>query len=181
METAVRGPVVRRVRADEWLQLRTLRLEALRDPDAPLAFLESHDDAAARPDEFWHSRTAAAAVGDHVAQFVGVDARDSLLGSVTVIVQAPGSLDHHGAVVPQRRAMLVGVYVRPTHRGDGLITALVDAGAGWARERGFRQLFLDVHRENARAQGAYRREGFAPSGVAFTSVIGPEIEMVREL
>ena len=41
------------------------------------------------------------------------------------------------------------------------------------------QLALGVHRDNARAQGAYRRAGFAPSGVTFTGSIGPEIEMVR--
>jgi ribosomal protein S18 acetylase RimI-like enzyme len=58
---------------------------------------------------------------------------------------------------------------------------LFDAATAWCRERGFPEVVLDVHRDNARAQGAYRRAGFAPSGVAFTSAIGPEIEMVRTL
>ncbi|MYV59587.1 GNAT family N-acetyltransferase, partial [Streptomyces sp. SID4931] len=45
--------VMRVVRADEWPQVRQLRLEALRDPAAPVAFLESYEDAAAQPDAFW--------------------------------------------------------------------------------------------------------------------------------
>ena len=42
---------VRRVRADEWPQVRALRLDALRDPDAHLAFLETYETGAAVPDE----------------------------------------------------------------------------------------------------------------------------------
>jgi RimJ/RimL family protein N-acetyltransferase len=46
---------------------------------------------------------------------------------------------------------------------------------------GLTRLSLDVHRENLRAQAAYRRAGFAPTGETFTSVIGPEIVMARPL
>ena len=76
---------------------------------------------------------------------------------------------------------MVGVYVRGEQRGSGLIDRLLEATAQWARDLGFDELTLGVHAENARAQGAYRRAGFVPSGVTFASSIGPELEMVRHL
>jgi GNAT superfamily N-acetyltransferase len=171
---------VRRVRADEWTLARSLRLDALRDPDARLAFLDSYDDAVQRPDAHWQDRAARSAEGDDAAQLVAID-DDVLVGTVTVIVQAAGSQDHHGLLVERSRAVLVGVYVRPAYRGTGVTADLIDAAADWCRGRGFSELVLDVHRDNARAQTAYRRAGFTPSGLAFTTAIGPEIEMVRAL
>ncbi|NEE12899.1 GNAT family N-acetyltransferase, partial [Streptomyces sp. SID7499] len=53
--------VMRTARADEWPQVRQLRLDALKDPAAPVAFLESYEEAVAKPDAFWRERAAAAA------------------------------------------------------------------------------------------------------------------------
>ncbi|WP_082573476.1 GNAT family N-acetyltransferase [Cellulomonas sp. Root137] len=172
--------VVRRIRADEWALARALRLDALRDAAAGIAFLETYERATAEPDEFFQDRAARAAAGDDVAQLVAVDG-ETWAGSVTVIVQRAGSVDYHGVPVERSRAVVVGVYVRPEHRGDGLIDRLLDSAAQWARDQGFDELSLGVHRDNARAQGAYRRAGFVPSGVTFTGSIGPELEMVRPL
>ena len=38
-----------------------------------------------------------------------------------------------------------------------------------------------MHRDNLRAQGAYRRSGFEPTGETLTGPIGPEIVMARQL
>ncbi|WP_028049549.1 GNAT family N-acetyltransferase [Cellulomonas sp. URHD0024] len=171
---------VRRIRADEWSLVRTLRLDALRDPAAPLAFLESYDDAATLPDEFWQARAAGSADGDHAAQLVAID-DDRWVGSTTALVQRSGTQDHHGRLIARSRPVLVGVYVRPSHRGTGVVGDLIEAAADWCRERGFTELVLNVHRDNHRAVAAYRRAGFVPSGLEFTGVIGPEIEMVRPL
>ena len=174
------GPTIRRVRADEWQLARALRLDALRDEAAGIAFLESYDDASAQPDQFFQDRTARAAEGDDVAQLVAVDGT-VWAGSVTVLVQHAGSVDFHGRTIEHTRAVVVGVYVRPEHRGAGLIDRLLDAAGQWAAERGFDSLTLGVHQDNARAQGAYRRAGFVPSGVEYTGPIGPELELVRAL
>jgi GNAT superfamily N-acetyltransferase/general stress protein 26 len=174
------GVTVRRVRPDDWRAARALRLDALQDEAAGIAFLETYEHAAAQPDEFYRARTARAADGDEVVQFVAVDG-SSWVGSVTVISQPAGSLDYHGRPVGRSRATVVGVYVRGEQRGSGLIDRLLEAAAQWARDLGFDELTLGVHAENARAQGAYRRAGFAPSGVTFASSIGPELEMVRHL
>ncbi len=55
--------VVRSINADEWPAAKALRLVALRDPIAHLAFLETYEQAAARPDSFWQERAAGAAKG----------------------------------------------------------------------------------------------------------------------
>ena len=174
------GVPIRRVRPDDWRSARALRLEALQDEAAGIAFLETYERAASEPDAFYQGRTAGAADGDDAAQFVAVDG-STWVGSVTVIAQRAGSLDYHGRPIERSRATVVGVYVRGEHRGSGLIDRLLDATARWARDLGFDELTLGVHAENARAQGAYRRAGFAPSGVTFASAIGPELEMVRRL
>lgn len=63
---------VRRVRPDDWPAIRALRLEALHDPMASVAFLETIAAAEARPDEDWKMRARAAAAGDDSAQFLAV-------------------------------------------------------------------------------------------------------------
>ena len=172
--------VVRRVRAGEWERVRDLRLDAVRDPAASIAFLHSYEAEAAHPDEFWVERTANSSGDDAVAQFIA-ESEGEWIGTVTVLRWAAGESDHHGREVIEPRGDVVGVYVRPGHRGSGLIDALLDAAAEWARALGDRALTLDVHVDNARAQAAYRRAGFVETGLRFTGVIGPELEMRRVL
>ena len=174
------GTEIRRVHLDDWQASRQLRLDALRDEAASIAFLESYEDAARRPDEFWEDRVRRSAEGDDAAQFVAVD-DEALVGTVTVLVQPAGSHDYHGRLIEHRRAVLVGVYVRPQHRGAGLIDALIDAAAQWCRQRDVTELVLDVHRDNVRAQRAYRRAGFAPTGSTVIGPIGVEVDMARRL
>ncbi|GAA1950813.1 GNAT family N-acetyltransferase [Microbacterium deminutum] len=174
------GLVVRRVRPDEWRLVRDLRLEATADPDAAIAFLELHDDVAARPHEFWRERTETAAESETVAQFVA-DVEGTSVGSLSVIIRATGQRDHLGRIMDDRRAFVVGVYVRPDQRGSGAVDALLGAAAGFATAQGLDRLILDVHQDNHRAQGAYRRAGFMPTGETMVGPIGPELVMARPL
>ncbi|MHA7986554.1 GNAT family N-acetyltransferase [Rathayibacter sp. CAU 1779] len=177
--------IVRRIERGEWLQVRDLRLDALQDPDAAIAFLDTYEQAAAKPDDFWVMRTENSARGDQAAQFVAVrdagEDHEAWVGTVTVLVRQAGTLDHLGRDVDAARADVVGVYVHPTHRGDGTIDRLFEAAAAWAAEIGARALTLDVHADNHRALGAYRRAGFAPTGETITGPIGAEIVMSRAL
>jgi GNAT superfamily N-acetyltransferase len=172
---------VRRIRADEWQAVFELRLEATQDPAASIAFLETPDQVAARPEDFWRQRTENAATSETAAQFVAVVDDDMWVGSLSVLVRATGQTDHLGRFVDDRRADVVGVYVRPAHRGSGAIDLLLAAAADWVAGLGLTRLSLDVHRDNLRAQAAYRRAGFVPTGETFSSVIGPEIVMARAL
>jgi RimJ/RimL family protein N-acetyltransferase len=171
--------VVRRVRQDEWELVRDLRLESTSDPDAAIAFLERPDEVAARTDDFWQERTKTAATSETVAQFVAED-DGRAVGSLSVIIRATGRSDL-GRIADDRRAFVVGVWVRTPARGSGAVDALLAAAAQWAAGLGLGTLYLDVHRDNPRAQGAYRRAGFAPTGETLTSAIGPEIVMSRPL
>ncbi|AEG42849.1 GNAT family N-acetyltransferase [Isoptericola variabilis] len=176
------GYEVRRVRADEWRQARDLRLEALADPAAPIAFLESLEAARAHPDGFWRTRTRNAARGDDVVQVVAVEpAGGRWVGTLTALLEQPGADDVAGDVVARRQVMLVAVYVSPGHRGRGLLGRLVDEALSWARGRGAEEARLFAHTDNARARAAYERLGFTGTGRSFASDAGQELEMVRGL
>lgn len=173
---------VRRVRLHEWREVRDLRVEAVGDPAAAIAFLSTRDEELARDDAFWQSRTAAAALSEEAAQFVAIAAAGEAarwIGTATVLLRAVGTRNHLGIEITAPRADVVGVYLAPSHRGTGTLARLLDEIAGWAADRGLGALHLDVHADNLRAQAAYRKAGFGPTGVTFTSTIGPEIEMRR--
>ncbi|MGW6537834.1 GNAT family N-acetyltransferase [Streptomyces sp. NPDC055051] len=158
---------IRSVLADEWEKARELRLAALRDPVAHLAFLETHADAEARPDDFWQERTAAAAATGEgrVRQFVAEASDGRWLGTVTVLVERPTDEVRFGDPAKVDQTHLVGVFVRPEARGGGVVDALFRAAVEWSwTVDGVRRVRLYVHEENARAAAFYRRFGFVPSG-----------------
>ncbi|MFF5878918.1 GNAT family N-acetyltransferase [Streptomyces californicus] len=161
--------VVRGVRADEWQRARQLRLDALRDPAAPVAFLESYEDAAARPDAFWQGRTADAAEdgAGRVRQFVAESPEGDWVGTVTVLVESPDDEVRFGEAVAVDQAHLVGVFVRPEVRGTGVTDALFREAVDWAwalSAPSMERVRLYVHEKNPRAAAFYRKFGFAPSG-----------------
>ncbi|MFE7404931.1 GNAT family N-acetyltransferase [Isoptericola sp. NPDC057559] len=172
---------VRRARAEEWRETRALRLAALLDPAAPVAFLETHEVAEAKPDVFWEHRARTAATSDAVAAFVAVDDAGRWVATTTGLVEEPGATEVLGGPVEQRQVHLVGVFVRPEFRGAGLLGRLFDGAQEWARAQGVERARLCVHVDNPRAQAAYRKLGFTPSGVRFTLDQGEELEMVRAL
>ncbi|GHD99837.1 GNAT family N-acetyltransferase [Streptomyces alanosinicus] len=176
--------VIRAIRPDDWTRVKQLRLEALRDPAAPLAFLESYEDALAKADAFWQDRAVGSGEGSMAArQFIAETSDGSWVASVTVLIEEAGTKDWAGYAVECRQGHVVGVYVRPEHRGNGLIKALFDVGVVWARERGAQRVRLLVHEDNERARGAYRKAGFMPSGVVvpfFKDEAQNELEFVLE-
>ncbi|MCF6523578.1 GNAT family N-acetyltransferase [Streptomyces sp. JJ36] len=165
--------VIRPVRVDDWPAVKELRLAALQDPVAPLAFLETYEQAETHPDDFWKDRAARCAEGGLNRQFVAEGPRGDWAGSVTVLVEEPGTEDFLGERVAQRQAHLVGVFVREGYRGGRVAPELFRAAVGWARAReGVSRVRLFVHEDNARAQGFYRKAGFRR-----TRVVGDEYEM----
>ena len=145
--------------------MKELRLAALQDPLAPLAFLETYEEADSRLDLFWMQRAArSAAEGSGVRQFIAESPDDTWSGTVTVLVEEPGITSPFGGVVEQRQCLVVGVYVRPQYRGNGLIGALLDAALEWSWSlEEIEGVRLFVHERNGRAEGAYRRAGFVHS------------------
>lgn len=165
---------IRAVRGEDWAQLRELRLAALADPVADVAFNETYARAAAQSEDFWRRRANQGVEGRLAETFIGEDEADPghWLGSVTV-------LDEGWA------AQVVGVYVRPEHRGRGLAAALFEAVEDWALARAEVEcLRLHVHERNHRAEGFYLRQGFGRTGAFVPDPKTPEFrehEMVRRL
>ncbi|MFE9924390.1 GNAT family N-acetyltransferase [Streptomyces sp. NPDC005774] len=176
--------VVRSVRAGEWAAVKALRLAALRDPVADIAFLDTYEAAAVRPDEYWRERTANATEGaGGVRQFVAQTMDGALVGTVAVVVEEAGTTDWAGVPVKRRQGHLVGVYVASEHRGSGVTKALFEAALEWAWGQGVERARLIVHPGNGRALGFYRKAGFTESGVTVLLEGKPdehELEMVVE-
>ncbi|UUU23225.1 GNAT family N-acetyltransferase [Streptomyces sp. DSM 40750] len=176
------GYVIRSVRAGEWREARELRLAALQDPVAHLAFLETYEDAVARSDAYWKERVEGAAEGVRGRQqFVAETRGDGWVGTVTVLVEEAGVRDFFGGIVERRQGHLVGVFLREGHRGKGVGETLFAVALEWARGVGVDRARLFVHEENGRAAAFYRRVGFAASGVTVEGDAGRELEYVLEL
>ncbi|MET7748275.1 GNAT family N-acetyltransferase [Micromonospora sp. NPDC005367] len=145
--------------------MRALRLEML--ADAPLAFLETVADAAARPHAEYAFRVAATSTGPQTAQFVA-DPGGRLVGHAG------------GTVTPSEPGLTVvyAVYITPLWRGTGLLADLVEAVAAWSRACGRPELMMEVVVGNDRAYRAYQRLGFADTGVR---VPHPTIPAMTEL
>ncbi|MEV8534728.1 GNAT family N-acetyltransferase [Streptomyces sp. NPDC051211] len=178
--------LIRPVRAEEWQKIKELRIAALRDPVAHLAFLERLEDAEGRSDEFWQKRAAGAAGGRRARQFVAEAADGSWDGSVVVLVEEPGAADFFEGVIDRHQGHLVGVFVRAEQRGTGLIDELFRAAVEWAwslEEPALERVRLYVHEDNTRAAAFYRRFGFVPSGRVVSLESDPdakELEYVLE-
>ena len=152
---------IRRVRPEEWRQLRELRLDALRD--APYAFVTRLETALSHPDEEWRARTA-------WATFVA--AEGSLL--VRMATWMPKE--------PSDGAVLLQMYVRPDARGTGVAARLVDAVVGWARSENLARTELGVNSGNERAARLYARCGFERTGERIHhDAYGDDIRMARML
>ncbi|MET7644407.1 GNAT family N-acetyltransferase [Streptomyces sp. NPDC005426] len=161
--------VIRAVRADEWQSAKELRLAALRDPVAPVAFLETYEEGRQRSDDFWRERTLGASEegGGRVRQFVAEAPDGSWAGTVTVLIERPDDEVRFGEAAAVHQAHVVAVFVRPEARGRGLAEELFRAGTDWAWSLGeplIERVRLYVHEDNPRAAAVYRRIGFVPTG-----------------
>ncbi|MFP5372823.1 MAG: GNAT family N-acetyltransferase [Actinomycetes bacterium] len=147
---------------DDWVDWRTLRLEALQE--APQAFCRTYDETLAWTEADWR-----AMLGRPGGWWL---VRDD--GAV----RAMASTWEEGG-----RHWLGAVYVTPDTRGQGLLDELVGRGAAWAREQGAPTLHLEVHEDNAPARAAYIRLGFTETGGRRPYPLGPgdELEMVLAL
>ncbi|MFE3140494.1 GNAT family N-acetyltransferase [Streptomyces scopuliridis] len=161
--------VIRAVRPDEWAKVKDIRLSSLQDPAAPVAFLETYEEALAQPDAFWQEWATGASRrhGTRAGQFIAEAPDGTWSGTVTLLIEEAGDMDFLGATSERAQGHLVGVFVRPGQRGTGLLGALVDAALDWAwslEEPRLARVRLHVHERNPRAQAAYRKLGFVPTG-----------------
>jgi RimJ/RimL family protein N-acetyltransferase len=171
------GVAVRPVRADEWEAVRGLRLRALRDPVASLAFVDTVAEAEARPDRFWRDRaenaSVAAGLEAGARQFVAVAPDGRWVGTATALVERAGGIDYEGATIERDGHAIVGVYVDPAVRGEGILGRLFAAADAWTGG----PARLHVHVDNVRAVRAYEKLGFRAHGPVTDVGHGPQQEM----
>ncbi|WP_330297234.1 GNAT family N-acetyltransferase [Streptomyces sp. NBC_00503] len=176
--------VIRPVRADEWEKVKELRLAALRDPAAPVAFLETEEAAVGRPDAFWQERTEGASHGRSARQFIAEAPDGTWNANVVVLVEEAGTVGIFDEAIDVDQGHLVGVFVRPEQRGSGLTEALFEAALEWSwslEGPALDRVRLFVHEDNARAAAFYRRFGFEVSGLVVPMPTDPsakELEYV---
>jgi GNAT superfamily N-acetyltransferase len=164
--------VIRPVRPGEWRESRELRLEALRDPVAPVAFARTYAEEAAMTDEEWRRRASGAGAQQFVAVRDDGSGSGAWVGMAVVVRERPDYLS------------INAVYVRPELRGTGVAGKLFEAAVAWTWERADR-LHLWVHEKNPRARAFYRRLGFVPTGESMASPLDPrmtefELVLVRD-
>lgn len=162
------GYNVRRIGAEEWRKYKRIRLEALRHD--PQAFASSYEREAARTDEDWQSRIAAA-----TGEFIGVESGGDFLAI--------------GGAYAENDAgewNVVAIYVSPEHRGQGLGRILMEGIIGIMKDRGdVRRLVLDVNVKQTAAIGLYESCGFRKAETKKDQLMGDgnrydEYEMVME-
>lgn len=137
--------VVRRARSDDWLALKTIRLEALRD--TPEAYGSTINTALTFSEDRWRTMTA------QMCYFL-VERGGEVVG-----MAAGGFNDAHPGA-----HWLYGMYVSPSARGSEAAVMLVDVVEEWARGEGASELHLDVTTCVARASAFYLKLGFQPTG-----------------
>ena len=145
------GVNVRRVRAEEWHELRDIRLRApAHDPDA---FAATAETEAAKDDARWREWADEDSSSERWATFV---ADDHIVGWGS----SPGSPTRTSVSRPWWP-----MWVDPVARGRGVGTELLDTIERWLVDRGVRELRLSVTDVNAAARRLYVRRGYEPTGV----------------
>jgi RimJ/RimL family protein N-acetyltransferase len=141
---------IRPATPEDWPALREIRLTALRS--APDAYSSTFSRESGFGDTVWRERAT------------GVPGRQTFLAVADdgrLVATATGLADPEE---PADVRLLVGMWIDPAHRGQGLVDRLTAAVADWARRDGGRTLRLDVSVGNEVARGAYLRNGFRPTG-----------------
>ncbi|WKX71186.1 GNAT family N-acetyltransferase [Streptomyces sp. XD-27] len=170
------GYQIRTVKADEWQQAKELRLAALADPIARIAFHETRLNASRYADDVWRDRAERSAAGTDTTTYIGETEEGVWAGMVVVLVEPSGQGEPEGADRGLDTAHLVAVYVRPEHRGTGLARQLFDAAIRWSWDLEaprIERVRLWVHEDNVRAEGFYRKLGFVRTGVSATAPKDP--------
>jgi GNAT superfamily N-acetyltransferase len=150
---------VRAFGPDQWDLIREVRLRSL--ADAPDAFTSPYEREAAFDEETWRSRAVTC------QWFVAFDA-DQPIGIA-------GGTDGWSTDSSERE--LVGMWVAPDRRGQGVAALLLSAVIAWARSQGATHLTLGVRQGNEGAMAAYLKMGLEPAGKTVVASGDPTISI----
>jgi GrpB-like predicted nucleotidyltransferase (UPF0157 family)/GNAT superfamily N-acetyltransferase len=140
-------PAARRVQAGDAATWRRIRLAAL--ADTPDAFGSTYVEEATTSMETWEQVVARSAQGFDETRLFAEDnaAACGILGTFR-LADRPDT------------AMIVSMWVAPTHRRRGVGRMLVDAAVRWAQAGGYREVVLWATEHNEPAKALYQAIGF---------------------
>ncbi len=136
---------IRRATAADWPAYRELRVRSLEL--APHAFGATLEDEGTQPDAWWADRLATS---------------HTLLAEVSGIAAGIGTGIRDRHEIGSRE--IVGLWVQPEFRGQGIAAALIEQLATWAQNAGARAVALWVSDGNNDARRLYERSGFTATG-----------------
>lgn len=142
---------IRRIRPDDGLVLRDLRLRSL--ADAPEAFGQPLDEAAGQSDAEWTAAARVASGGDRRAWFIAeaIDRDGRPVRTLGLVL---------GRRRPPDTLLIFSMWVDPGARRAHLGTRLIATAEEWARAWGGRRSVLWVFAANEPAIRFYRRIGY---------------------
>jgi ribosomal protein S18 acetylase RimI-like enzyme len=104
------------------------------------------------------------------------------VGYAMAVHGEPPDPDIRAAVVVRPTAELSKIYVRESHHGTGVATALMELALTEAADSGAGSVWLGVNQQNIRANRFYEKQGFVLRGTRFFQVgDSTEADYVREL
>jgi GNAT superfamily N-acetyltransferase len=143
---------VERLHEDDWAIFRELRLRSLLD--SPEAFGSTYGDESSWTERAWRDWAAGRWRDGTAVVFAGHGGDGPAVGTATgAEYEAEGGVAH-----------VYAMWVAPDARGAGVGRALLDAVAGWARDRGCDRLVLSVTESNETARRFYEECGFVDTG-----------------
>lgn len=155
---------------DDWRAAREIRLAML--ADEPMAFLERHEDALAKPDADWQQRERRL---PHTYKVALVEPGNPVwLGMMRCKLEPD----------PTPSYWITSVWLHPDHRGHGGAELMLAEIERWALCEGADALWLEVNETMHRAHRFYERLGFEDTGQRRPYPLGgdtEEIEMVKPL
>lgn len=141
--------IIQKLPVERWREYKQLRLDALQD--CPFAFQEDYETAAAQPDSYWQD-----ILTERFVYFAEIEG--TLVGTAGFF-RKPGPKQAHVVV-------MVGVYVRPETRGQGVAGKLIAAIEQSVRALpGVRKITLAVTSAQMAARHLYQKLGFVEVGV----------------
>lgn len=158
------GATVRRIRPEEWRELRAFRLRALAAD--PAAFGQRLAEAEAQDESTWRGLAETGAAGDARVTFVA-EADGTWAGMVNAALQDDGHVE------------VTGLWSVPEARGRGIGLGLMEACRAWAREKKVPRIRLWVNAANDSARRLYERTGYVPLGEPRPGTRDPTRSYVR--
>lgn len=151
---------------DDWERVRVLRLAAL--ADSPDVFSSTLAREEGFGEETWRGRLSGPTqfkaeaghrdiqldtpVPSQAVTFIAESGGEDMGMATVLIVDEPGT------------ALVVGVWVSPSARGQGVAPRLFEEMIAWVRDQGLTRVTLDVGDANTSAQKLYANLGFLPTG-----------------